>query len=52
MNIFIIHIIGIGQGGVIMGEFALTGATWFWLLVPMPLLIVLSIVSYRKEGGE
>ncbi|MDQ0297957.1 hypothetical protein J2S78_000365 [Salibacterium salarium] len=30
-------------------EYALTGATWFWLLVPMPLLIVLSIVSYANQ---
>jgi hypothetical protein len=35
-----------------MEEFAITGATWFWLLVPMPLLIVLSIISYVKEGGK
>jgi hypothetical protein len=35
-----------------MEEFALTGATWFWLLVPMPLLIILSIISYVKEGGK
>lgn len=37
-------------------ETALTGATWFWLLVPMPLLIVLSLISYvshfKKQKGE
>jgi hypothetical protein len=30
-------------------EFGLTSATWFWLLVPMPLLIVLSIITYFVE---
>ena len=25
---------------------ALTTATWFWLLVPMPLCVVLSIITY------
>jgi uncharacterized protein (DUF983 family) len=35
-----------------MEEFAITGATWFWLLIPMPLLIVLSIITYVKEGGN
>lgn len=33
-------------------EFALTTATWFWLFIPMPLLIVLSIVTYFTEGRE
>ncbi|MGF7014547.1 hypothetical protein HNR27_001907 [Ornithinibacillus bavariensis] len=28
-----------------MEEYALTGATWFWMFVPMPLLIILSIYS-------
>lgn len=31
----------------------LTAATWFWLLVPMPLVVVLSLISLIKErGGE
>ncbi|SDI41662.1 hypothetical protein SAMN05216352_107186 [Alteribacillus bidgolensis] len=33
-------------------EHALTGATWFWLLVPMPLLIILSIITYFTEKGN
>lgn len=32
--------------------FSLTAATWAWLLIPMPLLIVLSIVTYFTEKGE
>jgi hypothetical protein len=30
----------------------LTGATLFWLFVPMPLLVVLSLISYMIEGRE
>lgn len=31
----------------------LTAATWFWLLVPMPLLIVWAILSYfHEKRGE
>ncbi|KGX88705.1 hypothetical protein N783_07430 [Pontibacillus marinus BH030004 = DSM 16465] len=26
-------------------EFALSGATWFWLFVPMPILIILSTIT-------
>lgn len=33
-------------------EFSLTLATWFWLLLPMPLLIVLSGIHLLKEKGE
>lgn len=33
-------------------EFTLTTATWFWLFIPMPLLIVLSVVTYFTEGRE
>ena len=33
-------------------EYSLTAATWFWLLVPMPLLIVWAIISYYKEKGD
>lgn len=35
-----------------MGEFALSGATWFWLFVPMPLLIILSIITLFTERRE
>lgn len=30
-------------------EASLTAATWFWLLVPMPLCVLLSIISYFKN---
>jgi hypothetical protein len=33
-----------------MEQFTLTGATWFWLVVPMPLLIVWAIWTYISEG--
>ncbi|SDX97130.1 hypothetical protein SAMN05421736_10140 [Evansella caseinilytica] len=33
-------------------EHALTAATWFWLFVPMPLLIVLSLITFFTEGRE
>lgn len=29
-------------------ETSLTAATWFWLLVPMPLCVLLSIITYLK----
>ena len=35
-----------------MEEYTLTAATWFWLLVPMPLLVVWAIISYFKEKKE
>ncbi|EHQ51924.1 hypothetical protein ECTPHS_04483 [Ectothiorhodospira sp. PHS-1] len=28
----------------------LTTATWFWLLVPMPLLVLLSLVSLLRHS--
>lgn len=30
-------------------DFALSGATFFWLFVPMPLLVILSLWSLLKE---
>lgn len=33
-------------------DYALTGATWFWLLIPMPLLVVLSIITYYTERRD
>ncbi|KGX88228.1 hypothetical protein N784_10935 [Pontibacillus litoralis JSM 072002] len=33
-------------------EFAITGATWFWLFVPMPVLIILCIATLGKRRGE
>lgn len=30
-------------------DFDLTAATWAWLLIPMPLLILLTIISYFTE---
>ncbi|WP_394231418.1 hypothetical protein [Niallia oryzisoli] len=35
-----------------MEEFGLTAATWAWLLIPMPLLIVLSIITYFSEKHD
>ncbi len=35
-----------------MEEFALTGATWFWLFVPMPILILLSVITLFTERSE
>ncbi|MGI8314619.1 hypothetical protein [Halobacillus mangrovi] len=28
------------------------GATWFWLFVPMPILIILSIITLFTERSE
>lgn len=33
-------------------EVAITTATWFWLVIPMPLLLVLSAITYFTEKGE
>ena len=33
-------------------EFTLTAATWAWLLIPMPLLILLSIITYFTENKK
>lgn len=37
-------------------EPGLTTATWLWLFVPMPLVVILSLVSWlrhaRREAGE
>ncbi|MBM7584002.1 uncharacterized protein (DUF983 family) [Bacillus pakistanensis] len=30
----------------------LTAGTWFWLLVPMPLLIILSLLTYFLDKGR
>ncbi|SDK36576.1 hypothetical protein SAMN05216243_2917 [Sediminibacillus albus] len=35
-----------------MEEFGLTGATWFWLFVPMPILIILAITTLFIERRE
>ncbi|WP_338447989.1 hypothetical protein R4Z09_17265 [Niallia oryzisoli] len=35
-----------------MEEFALTAATWAWLLIPMPLLIILCIITYFTEKNS
>ena len=31
-------------------DFALTAATWAWLLIPMPMLILLSVITYFTEN--
>jgi hypothetical protein len=33
-------------------DFSLTVSTWLWLVIPMPLLIVLSAITYFTEKGE
>jgi hypothetical protein len=30
----------------------LTLATWLWLIIPMPIVLILSGISYMKEKGE
>lgn len=42
------------KGGENMEELTLTAATWAWLLIPMPVLIVLSIITYftEKKGSN
>lgn len=35
-----------------MEQYTLTAATWFWFLVPMPLIVVWAIWSYVKEGAD
>jgi hypothetical protein len=39
------------KGGGIM-DHAITGATWLLFLVPMPLLIVLSLITFFTERRE
>jgi hypothetical protein len=31
-------------------DFTLTTATWAWLLIPMPMLILLSVITYFIEN--
>lgn len=35
-----------------METLTLTAATWAWLLIPMPLLIVLSVITYFIENKK
>ena len=35
-----------------MEEAALTTATWCWLLIPMPLVVILSIVTLITEKDD
>lgn len=30
-------------------DFALTTATWLWLFVPMPLVVIISLVSWLRH---
>ena len=32
-------------------EIGLTSATWAWLLIPMPMIILFSIITYITEKG-
>ncbi|MBM7695592.1 MULTISPECIES: hypothetical protein [Salimicrobium] len=31
---------------------SLSGGTWFWMFVPMPLLIILSLITLFTEGSK
>ena len=33
-------------------EYSLPALTWFWLYIPMSLLILLSIITYFTERGD
>jgi hypothetical protein len=44
--------VNIDFGGGESVEYTLTTATWFWLLIPMPLLVVLSIITFFTERRE
>ncbi|SER02810.1 hypothetical protein SAMN05216362_1417 [Piscibacillus halophilus] len=35
-----------------MDEFSLSFGTWFWLFVPMSLVVILSLISMLKERGN
>ncbi|MFQ3544244.1 hypothetical protein Q7A53_09155 [Halobacillus rhizosphaerae] len=32
--------------------YSIKGVTWFWLFVPMPLLLILSIITLFTERSE
>lgn len=33
-------------------DYGLTTATWLWLLIPMPAVVILSCIHYYAEKGE
>ncbi len=35
-----------------MEEASLTAGTWFWLLVPMPLVVLLSVITLLVERRD
>mgnify|MGYP006286042537 CR=1 FL=1 len=35
-----------------MEEVSLTAATWFWLVVPMPLVVILSIITLFTDRRD
>jgi hypothetical protein len=35
-----------------MDQHLLSTATWFWLFVPMPLVVVLSLLNFLKQGRK
>ena len=43
-------LISLLKGGDKM-EIGLTSATWAWLLIPMPMIILFSIITYITEKG-
>ncbi|MFG6150013.1 hypothetical protein [Halobacillus sp. B23F22_1] len=34
------------------GQYSLSGASWFWLFVPMPILIILSLITLFTGRSE
>jgi len=35
-----------------MEDASLTLATWLWLLIPMPLVVILSFINLYRHKGE
>ncbi len=31
-------------------EYAISGATWMWMFIPMPVVVLLSIITLFTEG--
>ncbi|WP_275897935.1 hypothetical protein [Halobacillus ihumii] len=36
----------------IAAQYSIAGPTWFWLFVPMPILIILSIITLFTKRSE
>ncbi len=35
-----------------MDNASLTAATWFWLMVPMPLVVLLSLINFVRHRRD